>query len=192
MFDDGVRGDVPRCSGISCTPHNEFCTEITSSKSADDARASVPAAVTWNAENWSTGSLGSPPQQHGMQMTQSQPPQLDFDLIECEESPPRYPAARKNVSVNVDDLNEFDFIDSFKLDTLQSQAFTESLLIGIKARSLDVENYMVRHYARDRHASLDVGTYTDTCYWEFLELLHNVGWSTWSALVHESKHLMIL
>ena len=45
MFDNGVHGDDPRCSGISCTPHNEFCTEITSSKTADDAGASVPDGV---------------------------------------------------------------------------------------------------------------------------------------------------
>ena len=61
MFDDGVRGNDPRCSGISCTPHNEFCTKTTSSKSAGDASASVPAAVMWNAENRISGSLGSPP-----------------------------------------------------------------------------------------------------------------------------------
>ena len=86
------------------------------------------------------------------------------------------------MSVNVDDPN----------DTLQSQAFTKSLLIGIKVRSFDVENCMVRRYVGDRDASLGVGTYTDTCYGEFLDLLHDVAWSTWSALVHEPKHLMIL
>ena len=86
------------------------------------------------------------------------------------------------MSVNVNDADA----------TLQSQVFTESLLIGIKARSLDVENCMVRHYIGDRDAELDLGTYTDTCYKEFLEMLHDVGWSTWSTSIRESKHLMIL
>ena len=41
-------------------------------------------------------------------------------------------------------------------------------------------------------AVLDVGTYTDTCYTEFLQLLHHPSWMIWTNHVHESKRMAIL
>ena len=45
MFDNGDCGDDPRWSGTSGTCHSELSTEMISSKSTDEAGASVPAAV---------------------------------------------------------------------------------------------------------------------------------------------------